>query len=349
MQTRASLVLLAVASTVMSGIAQNTFPSTGNVGIGTTAPTSILDIQAGASQNGFALEINNNNAYDVMRWVTPTHIYQATVGGSTTGELADSWYVYDQTTPTVRFLINPSGNVGLGTATPATGLDVSNGIIHEGGLVNPTTTLQGAYLGWNSTNGQGETDFINNPGTGVGGWYFISVPTAGSPQTDVLKISSGGAVTFADGTVQATAWNGVLCGGDYAESVDATDGHAHLEPGDVMVVDSESPGGFMKSTQPYSTLVAGIYSTKPGIVGRRSSDPDKVKDQIPMAMVGIVPAKVSAENGAVRPGDLLVTSSIPGYVMKGNDRERMMGAIVGKALGKLDSGTGIIDVLVSLQ
>jgi hypothetical protein len=348
MQTRASLVLLAVALTVMSGIAQNTFPATGNVGIGTTTPNYFLDIQAGASQNGFALEINNNNDYDVMRWVTPTHIYQAAVGGSTTA-VANSWYIYDQTTPVVRFLINSSGNVGLGTTTPAAGLDVANGIIREGGLANPTTTAQGAYLGWNSTGGQGETDFINNPGLGGGGWYFISVPTAGSPQTNVLKISSGGAMTFADGTVQATAWNGVLCGGDYAESVDVTDGRVHLEPGDVMVVDSELPGGFMKSTQPYSTLVAGIYSTKPGIVGRRTSDSDKVKEQIPMAMVGIVPAKVSAENGAVRPGDLLVTSSTPGYVMKGSDRERMMGAIVGKALGKLDSGTGVIEVLVSLQ
>jgi hypothetical protein len=96
-------------------------------------------------------------------------------------------------------------------------------------------------------------------------------------------------------------------------------------------------------------MTAGIYSTKPGVVGKRFTDPERLKEEIPMAMVGIVPAKVSAENGPVKPGDLLVTSSTVGYVMKGTDRERMIGAIVGKALGSVASGTGVIEVLVSLQ
>jgi hypothetical protein len=35
--------------------------------------------------------------------------------------------------------------------------------------------------------------------------------------------------------------------------------------------------------------------------------------------------------------------------MKGTDRGRMMGAIVGKALQPLRSGKGVIEVLVTLQ
>jgi hypothetical protein len=35
--------------------------------------------------------------------------------------------------------------------------------------------------------------------------------------------------------------------------------------------------------------------------------------------------------------------------MKGTDRNQMLGAIVGKAMGSLESGTGMIEVLVSLQ
>jgi hypothetical protein len=35
--------------------------------------------------------------------------------------------------------------------------------------------------------------------------------------------------------------------------------------------------------------------------------------------------------------------------MKGTDRSQMLGAVVGKALGSLDSGTGVIEVLVTLQ
>ena len=46
----------------------------------------------------------------------------------------------------------------------------------------------------------------------------------------------------------------------------------------------------------------------------------------------------SAENGAIHPGDLLVTSSLPGHAMMGTDRSRMMGAVVGKSLGSLELG-----------
>ena len=62
-----------------------------------------------------------------------------------------------------------------------------------------------------------------------------------------------------------------------------------------------------------------------------------------------MPTKVSAESGAIKPGDLLVTSSKPGYAMKGSDHSQMMGAIIGKALEPLDAGTGVIEVAVSIQ
>jgi hypothetical protein len=71
--------------------------------------------------------------------------------------------------------------------------------------------------------------------------------------------------------------------------------------------------------------------------------------EVPMATVGIVPTKVSAVNGPIRVGDLLVTAATPGHAMKGTDRERLAGAVVGKALGALDSGVGVIEVLISLQ
>jgi hypothetical protein len=78
-------------------------------------------------------------------------------------------------------------------------------------------------------------------------------------------------------------------------------------------------------------------------------DDAKFAGEIPLAIVGIVPCKVSAENGPIKAGDLLVSASIPGHAMKGTDRSKMAGAIVGKALDNFESGTGVIQVLVSLQ
>ena len=73
------------------------------------------------------------------------------------------------------------------------------------------------------------------------------------------------------------------------------------------------------------------------------------KDEVPLAVVGIVPCKVTTENGAIQAGDLLVTSSTAGHAMKGTDRSKMLGAVVGKALEPLLEGKGVIQVLVTLQ
>ena len=165
-----------------------------------------------------------------------------------------------------------------------------------------------------------------------------------------LTAGSGASVTYQDGSIQSTAWNGTTLGGDYAEAVDVLGNRAEYEPGDLIVIDDSVDGKFAKSDQAYSRLVAGVYSTKPGLVGRRTTAdrPDKASE-VPMAMMGIVPTKVSTENGPIERGDLLVSASTPGYAMKGTSGSRMMGAVIGKALAPLKEGSGLIEVLISLQ
>jgi hypothetical protein len=164
-----------------------------------------------------------------------------------------------------------------------------------------------------------------------------------------LSQNTGSSITFSDNSVQSTAWTGVLSGGDYAESVEVRGDIRKFEAGDLLMIDTQHAGGFLKAAQPYSTLISGVYATKPGVVGRRQPKDKPKDDEVPMAMVGIVPTKVSAENGAVHIGDLLVSASTPGYAMKGTDRERLTGAVIGKALGTVESDKGVIEVLISLQ
>jgi hypothetical protein len=167
---------------------------------------------------------------------------------------------------------------------------------------------------------------------------------------NVLISGPGASLTFPDNSVQSTAWNGTTLGGDYAEAIDVLGDRAQYEPGDVIVIDAGSPGKFNKSDKSYSKLVAGVFSTKPGLIGRRltAERPDKGAE-VPMALVGIVPTKVSAENGPIEPGDLLVSASKPGYAMKGTDTSRLTGAVLGKALASLPSGFGVIEVMISIQ
>ena len=147
--------------------------------------------------------------------------------------------------------------------------------------------------------------------------------------------------------------NGISALPDFAESVAVSGDRPSYGPGDVIVIDESGAQKFKRSDTPYSTLVAGVYSTKPGFVGSSHplADLDGVDfaKEIPMAVVGIVPCKVVDENGPIKPGDLLVTSSTQGFAMKGTDPTRLVGAIVGKALEQLPSGKGAIHILVSLQ
>lgn len=93
-----------------------------------------------------------------------------------------------------------------------------------------------------------------------------------------------------------------------------------------------------------------IYSTRPGMLGADKNGTSRVDaDEVPVAIVGIVPTKVSAMNGRIRVGDLLTTSSTPGYAMRCANRVKCVGAIVGKALEPLAGGRGVIKMLVMLR
>jgi hypothetical protein len=69
----------------------------------------------------------------------------------------------------------------------------------------------------------------------------------------------------------------------------------------------------------------------------------------PLALIGKVFCKIDAGERPIQVGDLLTTSSTPGYAMKVEDREKASGAILGKALAAFDSGKGMIPILVTLQ
>ncbi len=175
----------------------------------------------------------------------------------------------------------------------------------------------------------------------AGGDIIVGVVSQ-NPDVRVFRVDGHGTI-FADGGFRPF-------GADFAESVAVKGGSEHYAPGDLLVIDASGERRLSLSQAPYSTLVAGIYSTQPGVVASTHRlDEALPNNEVPLAVVGIVPCKVTAENGPVVAGDLLVTSSTPGHAMKGTDRGRMLGAIVGKALEPLQKGSGVIQILVTLQ
>jgi len=281
-------------------------------------------------------------------------------------------------------ILNGSGNLGIGTTSPISRLTLSGvnttnpnnsgssidyngqGLTFVNSAPTGNFTLGGIRIvqrnGYYLDNGDmiftvGRTNGATLDAAtiqGASGYFGIATatPTAPLEVNGSVKLTwgSGASMTYSDGSIQSTAWTGVLSGGDYAESVNVSGDRNAYEPGDVLIIDSASEGKFLKSSKPYASTVSGIYSTNPGVTGRRQqTSAEHMREEVPMAMTGIVPIKVCAENGPIKVGDLLVTSSRPGFAMKGTDRSQMLGAVIGKAIGHLDSGTGIIEAVVSLQ
>jgi hypothetical protein len=139
-------------------------------------------------------------------------------------------------------------------------------------------------------------------------------------------------------------------GADVAEAFDVTGGRSGYEPGDVLVIATTADRTVEKSNEPYSYLVAGVYATKPGVLLTEHDIDESIDQMVPMGVVGVIPTKVTGENGAIHRGDLLVTSSTAGHAMRG-DRDRVeTGMVIGKALEDFDgTGGGVIKVLVNVK
>ncbi len=182
--------------------------------------------------------------------------------------------------------------------------------------------------------GIGGVLFLQNDGDndGAGGFDFITAVSR-SDDWQFRVISNGQARSDIGFTTPAE---------DFAEMLPAVEG---LEPGDVLVIGLD--GKLARSTEPYQASVAGVYSTQPGFVGGQPVE-GEVSGAIPLAVVGVVPVKVSAENGPIVPGDLLAASSISGHAMKAGANPPQ-GTVIGKALELLDEGTGVIQMLAVLQ
>jgi hypothetical protein len=371
------------------------------VGIGTSDPavklhvTGGTDAEAGTANSGFFiigsstgehLAFDNNEIMAKGSGTTSNTLYFQNDGGISSfedlvwirGDGSPTWpssdegmelaydpdvdrgfiYVYNHTGGSWGELTFGLTNVGIGISNPSARLHV------EDGSSSPTLYVKNTNSGSVAQVVKFErTEDVSTVGNDM---LQIKVPSDSPTAFQFIECYRGSLSEFrvdGSGWVYAHAYG--LTAADFSEMIAVSTGAFTAESGDVMVIDPKNTRSVVKSTEPRSALVAGIYSTKPGFVGserewdKPAAHPDEeshtytIEDmarefnEIPLAIVGIVPCKVSAENGPISPGDLLVTASIPGHAMR--DDNPKVGTVLGKALEQLTSGTGVIKVLVSLH
>jgi hypothetical protein len=169
----------------------------------------------------------------------------------------------------------------------------------------------------------------------------LTIGAEGNEGDIVVRDSSGAdriQLNGSDGDIK-------LLGADLAEDFDAT---VPCAPGAVVV--AVGPDEVAPSSAALDGRVVGVVSgagdLQPAL--RLATRPgDRLR--VPVALVGRVYCQADVSQGPIDVGDLLTTSAIPGHAARVDDAAAAAGTVLGKALGRLSTGAGLIPVLLMLR
>lgn len=253
-------------------------------------------------------------------------------------------------------------------ATGATTLGASL-YVHDAATLNDTLSVDGVTTLKSTLNVTGSSTFenevksvgtlggfsVNNRNNAAKRWVMYSRNSGGTDQLafysgtggDVAALSPNGDM-YLVGALSTTVLT-IRGGADVAEPFEMSKPD-EMEPGSVVVIDEANPGKLKLSTEACDTRVAGIISGAGGVQpGLRLHQEGVLEGDLHVALSGRVYVKADAAGGAIQPGDLLTTAEKPGHAMRVLDHDHAQGAILGKAMSRLEEGTGLVLVLVTLQ
>ena len=323
------------------------FQSGNNVGIGTTTPTQSLHVLGNVGHQRLAIQATGASTVAGFQLTANANTWEFQNRGAF--EVPANRFAF-YNAGIERVVFTAAGNVGVGTGNPLDKLHIFGTSGHQ--RIRLETTAPGTVAGFTIVSNSATWEIQNRGGADTPsnrlaffgqGVERMSVTTAGNVGIGItnptVKLQVAGDVVVS-GNI----------GAKYQDVAEWVETATPLEAGTVVVVDPAEPNHVMPSTKAYDTSVAGAVSAQPGLILGEKTDTNAM-----IAQSGRVRVKVDASYGAVKIGDLLVTSPTPGYAMVskakrvGRQRMHRPGTLLGKALEPLEDGQGEILVLLTLQ
>jgi len=264
--------------------------NSGNVGIGTNTPAYILEVrkdQAGVTNMGIRNLLSGNNTarYDLSTYSPNSYVlsalnenngspfYQFSVGSAITSAFFDAPEFNWRSASGSNYLkIANNGNVGIGTTSPVSSLDVywpasstlQQGLFLHSGSFGTSTNAANSYFLKMQDDGNGVTKFLVRGDGSVG----IGTATPSNKLTVATGSAGDGIWVTGVGTTNLGLFNNMTQGA----------WNALTQPGDNMLLwkgsapDNSNAGGFVIAPWSNSNPGIGIRISPAGYVGIGTSD-----------------------------------------------------------------------------
>jgi len=232
----------------------NTFPSSGNVGIGTTSPSVELEVKSTSGSNS---EIHINTTSDgglsILRFQDAG---TATWGFLSNYPQSDKFSLHNYQTGSQAIVLNSSSYMGIGTTNPVSLLDVNGDIAIKFGNVLRVNVPDGNSGNWTTTSNR--TILKTGWQSGLGDFVDFKVPGA-LDNTAVIRFTNQG--RFGIGTSSPSAELEVKSNGN-------TDAEIHINAtanGDQSIIRFQDAGqstwGFLSNYPGTGTFSLYNYMT----------------------------------------------------------------------------------------